>query len=97
MGNARRALLALTLVLFLFWTIVPTRAGQGAAGQLSVSTDYELFGTSELHGGGHVTWSLTGARAAEFRMRIIHLFDEYPRVPRGFPFANAATKVSGAA
>jgi len=95
MGNARRALLALTLVLFLFWTVVPTRVGQGAAGQLSVSTDYELFGTSELHGGGHVTWSLTGARAAEFRMRIVHLFDEYPTIPRGFPFANAATKGNG--
>jgi hypothetical protein len=95
MGNARRALLALTLALFLFWTVVPTRAGQGAAGQLSVSTDYELFGTSELHGGGHVTWSLTGARAAEFRMRIVHLFDEYPTIPRGFPFANAPTKGNG--
>jgi hypothetical protein len=95
MGNARHALFALTLVLILFWTVVPTTVGQGASGLYSVSTDYELFGTSDLHGGGHVTWSLTGARASEFRMRILHLFDEYPAIPRGFPFANAATKANG--
>jgi hypothetical protein len=95
MGNARRALLALTLVLFLFWTVLPTTGGQGAAGLFTVSTDYELFGTSDLHGGGHVTWSLTGARASEFRMKILRLFDEYPAIPRGFPFPNAPTKANG--
>jgi hypothetical protein len=95
MGNARRALIALALVVFLFWTVAPATVGQGAAGLFTVSTDYELFGTSELHGGGHVTWSLTGTRASEFRMRILHLFDEYPAIPRGFPFANAATKANG--
>ncbi len=95
MGNARHALFALTLVLILFWIVVPTTVGQGAAGLYNVSTDYELFGTSDLHGGGHVTWSLTGARASEFRMRILHLFDEYPAIPRGFPFPNAPTKANG--
>ncbi|HWM49865.1 MAG TPA: DUF835 domain-containing protein [Thermoplasmata archaeon] len=95
MGNARHALFALTLVLILFWIVVPTTVGQGAAGLYNVSTDYELFGTADLHGGGHVTWSLTGARASELRMRILHLFDEYPAIPRGFPFPNAPTKANG--
>jgi hypothetical protein len=95
MGNARHALFVLTLVLILFWIVVPTTVGQGAEGLYNVSTDYELFGTSDLHGGGHVTWSLTGARASEFRMRILHLFDEYPAIPRGFPFPDAPTKANG--
>src|SRR6266566_9601630 len=90
MGSARPTLFALVLVLLLFWSVLPPTVGQGSTGHLVVSTDYELFGTSDLRGGGHVTWTLTGAKAAEFRAKLIHMFDEYDVIPRGFPESGAA-------
>src|SRR3989441_8323508 len=89
MGSARPALFALVLVLLLFWSVLPPTVGQGSAGHLVVSTDYELFGTSDLRGGGHVTWTLTGDKATDLRMKILHMFDEYATIPRGFTFAFA--------
>jgi hypothetical protein len=81
----RNASLAVILFLLLMWALLPIVVqSQGPVGHLVVSTDYELFGTSDLRGGGHVTWTLTGARAAELRSRILRLFDTYPTVPRGF-------------
>jgi len=91
MGASRPASLALVLFLLLLWGFLPPVVGQGPEGHLVVATDYELFGTSDLRGGGHVTWTLTGAKAAELRGRIIHLFDEYPAIPRGFTFPGAGT------
>src|SRR5207249_1203467 len=49
MGSARPALFALVLVLLLFWSVLPPTVGQGSTGHLVVSTDYELFGTSDLY------------------------------------------------
>jgi len=94
MGSARPALFAVVLVLLLFWSVLPPTVGQGSSGHLVVSTDYELFGTSDLRGGGHVTWTWTGAKAADLRMKILHLFDEYPTIPRGFTFASAPTNAN---
>src|SRR5881392_4030025 len=88
MGSARPALLALIVVLMVFWSVVPATQGQSATGNLVVSTDYELFGTYDLRGGGHVTWTWTGPRAADFRMKVLHLFDEYITIPRGFRYAD---------
>lgn len=78
-------------LLLLLWGSLPPVVGQGPEGHLVVATDYELFGTSDLRGGGHVTWTLTGAKAAELRTKIIHLFDGYPAIPRGFTFPGAGT------
>src|SRR2546430_13153054 len=89
MGSARPTLFALVLVLLLFWSVLPPTVGQGSAGHLVVSTDYELFGPSDLRGGGHVTWTLTGDKATDLRMKILHMFDEYATIPRGFAFAFA--------
>src|SRR3989442_2641276 len=89
MGSARPALFTFTLVLLLFWSVLPPTVGQGSAGHLVVSTDYELFGLSDLHGGGHVTWTLTGDKATDLRMKVLHMFDEYATIPRGFTFAFA--------
>src|SRR3972149_5744245 len=91
MGAKRTAPLALVLFLLLFWGILPAVVGQGPEGHLVVATDYELFGTSDLRGGGHVTWTLTGAKAADFRAKILDLFDGYPSIPRGFRFNGTAT------
>ena len=94
MGSARPALFALVLVLLLFWSVLPPTVGQGSAGHLVVSTDYELFGTSDLRGGGHVTWTLTGDKATDLRMKILHMFDEYPTIPHGFTFEGALTNAN---
>ena len=91
MGAARPARLALLTVFLVFWTVVLPSVGQNPDGHLAIATDYELFGTSDLRGGGHVTWTLTGAKAADLRAKILHLFDEYFLVPRGFVFGSATT------
>ncbi len=91
MGSVRPGGLALVASLLLFWTLLPPAIGQGAAGHMVVSSDYELFGLSEPTGGGHVTWTLTEGKAVELRNKILHMFDEYPQIPRGFTYGGAAT------
>ncbi len=91
MGSLRPAVLALLASLLVFWSLFTPALGQNPAGHMVVATDYELFGTSELSGGGHVTWTLTGAKAADLRGKILHMFDEYPSIPRGFPFEGELT------
>ncbi len=95
MRSARPAVLALVAFSLLFWSFYTPVVGQNSAGRLAVSTDYELFGTSSLTGGGHVTWTLTGSKSADLRAKILHLFDEYGRIPRGFPFAGTLTPANG--
>ena len=91
MGPARSAALAVVLSLLLFWTVATPLLAQGPAGRLSIASDVELFGTGPLMGGGHITWTLSGEEARELRGKILHLFDEYAQVPRGFAYAGAAT------
>jgi uncharacterized protein DUF835 len=92
MRARRNASLAFVLFLLMFWAVLPVLVqAQGSDGQLTVSTDYELFGTSDLRGGGHVTWTLTGEKATDLRMKILHLFDTYPTIPRGFPSEGMST------
>jgi len=70
---------------------LPRAAGQGPGDVLAVSVDYELFGVSQLAGGGHVTWALAGEPAREIRAKIVGLYDEYVQIPRGFLFSGAPT------
>src|SRR2546430_14859718 len=95
MGSARPAVLAVVTFLPVFWSVFTPAGGQNPAGHLVVTTDYELFGTSDLNGGGHVTWTLTGAKATDLRAKILHSFDEYGQIPRGFYFEGAATSANG--
>jgi len=83
-------ILTLTATLVL-WNVTGPGTAQGIPGMLHILTDYELIGTSELNGGGHVTWTLTGEEAEELRAKVVGLFDEYPQMPRGFTFGNATT------
>ncbi len=95
MGSARPAVLGVVTFLLVFWSVFTPAVGQNPAGHIVVTTDYELFGTSDLNGGGHVTWTLTGAKATDLRAKILHLFDEYGQIPRGFSFEGAATSANG--
>src|SRR5207244_8200407 len=83
------------LPILIFWSVFTPAIGQNPAGHMVVTTDYELFGTSDLNGGGHVTWTLTGAKAAELRAKIVDMFDTYGQIPRGFPFAGTARAANG--
>ncbi len=89
MRSPRTPALAVLVGLLVFWSFVSPALAQGSG--LEVSADYELFGLSVLNGGGHVTWTLTGDTARALRADIVHLFDEYPQIPRGFLFHGYAT------
>ncbi len=89
MRSPKPAFLAACLALLVFWAVVAPALGQGS--EMTVSSDYELFGANQLNGGGHVTWTLTGGAAQQLRADIVHLFDEYPAIPRGFTFGGVTT------
>ena len=89
MRSPKAAFLAMALALLLFWAFAGPGMAQGSG--MVVSSDYELFGTGQLNGGGHVTWTLTGDVAARLRADIVDMFDGYTVVPRGFLFGGTAT------
>src|SRR2546428_13283230 len=89
MGSLRPALLAVVAGLLVLWTLFPPAVGQNPSGHMVVTTDYELFGRSDLNGGGHVTWTLTGGKAAGLRVGILHMFVEYQANPTRFLFTHA--------
>ena len=89
MRSPKPAVLAVLLAVLLFWSLVPPAGAQ--SGTLTVSSDYELFGTTSLNGGGHVTWTLTGDVARQLRTDLVRLFDEYPKIPRDFVFGGDPT------
>ena len=95
MRSRRPAFLALLAGLLVFGAAFPIGTAQGPDGHLLVQTDYELIGTSELTGGGHVTWTLSGDRARELRAKVVGLFDEYVIIPPGFTFGLSATGLVG--
>ncbi len=86
----QRALLTLVLLTFLAPPVPPV-AAQGPGGALAIHTDAELLGVPQLRGGGHITWTLTGATAVDLRRKVLMMFDEYSSVPAGFPWAGVAT------
>lgn len=89
MRSPKPAVLAVAVGLLLFWSLVAPAQGQGSG--MIVSSDYELFGATQLNGGGHVSWRLHGDTARLLRADILHLFDEYPQIPRGFLFGGDPT------
>ena len=89
MRSRRAVLLAVFLALLSFWGAVSADRSQ-PSGSLTVAADYELFGSSELTGGGHITWTLTGSAAQALRAKILDLFDGYTQLPRGFSNAGLA-------
>ena len=89
MRSPKTAALAASLALLVFWSLVGPGLAQG--GGMTVNSDYELFGGTQLNGGGHVTWTLTGDAARQLRTDIVDLFDQYTQIPRGFVFGGEAT------
>jgi preprotein translocase subunit SecD len=48
--------------------IIPQNAdAQTSQNTVSIKTDYQMLGLSELHGGGHLTYELRGTAARDLR------------------------------
>ncbi len=89
MRSPKPAVLTAALALLVFWALVSPALAQGSG--MTVSSDYELFGATDLNGGGHVTWTLEGAAAQRLRADIVDLYDEYSQIPQGFLFGGQLT------
>ncbi|GEM_PF-4465030 len=64
-------LLAGLLIQTAMWFVV-----EGAGNGTSISkTDIEMIGATELHGGGHVEWHITGEQAQKLREKAILAYD----------------------
>jgi hypothetical protein len=88
--RSRTRVLACVTACLLLWQLIPDGRAQGS-GELLVQTDFELIGTSELNGGGHVTYVLTGDEAQDLRRKIVSMFDTYAQIPVGFPLEGSST------
>src|SRR3972149_556488 len=84
LGRRGRALLLALLTISSMVSLLDRAGAQGAG--LKVSSDLELLGVGGLDGGGHVTWTLTGAAAQSLRQKIQMMFDGYDPIPRGFAY-----------
>ena len=93
MRSPKPAFLTAALALLVFWALVSPALAQGSG--MTVSSDYELFGATDLNGGGHVTWTLAGDAARTLRADIVHLYDEYSQIPAGFTFLPPGQATSG--
>src|SRR3990172_1315538 len=89
LGRRGRALLLALLTILSMVSLLDRVGAQGAG--LKVSSDLELLGVGGLDGGGHVTWTLTGAAAQSLRQKIQRMFDGYDPIPRGFAYAYNGT------
>lgn len=68
------------LILFLGLSVPSAQAYIGSnGGTTTLKTDIEMMSGIPVHGGGHVTWKVSGAAARELRAAIILNYD----VPRG--------------
>jgi hypothetical protein len=55
--------------------LAPTGSAQADASYVQVATDYQLLGAQDLHGGGHVTYTLEGAAAQDLRQKVLARYD----------------------
>jgi ribosomal protein S27E len=85
---------AMLFFAFLMASVVlqATLASAQTSGIVRVDSDIEMFGVSDLSGGGHFTVTLTGDLAIQLRQRILMVYDENEQVPPGFPFEFQATQ-----
>ncbi|UCF07642.1 MAG: hypothetical protein JSW28_08350 [Thermoplasmata archaeon] len=81
-GALKIGFIALILLLFLFCLVSPSTA-QGEigrnGGKIAIKTDIEMMSGVPVHGGGHVTWKVTGGAARELRAAILTHYD----IPHG--------------
>ena len=75
MKHTQRILMALVLLLLTLPMILPFTGGAVVENQIQAKTDIEILGGTQLHGGGHITWIITGKEATTLRQKILEHFD----------------------
>ena len=76
MRRSSALVLAIAMAVILSVPFVPMNAeAQMATDMVTITTDYELLGFSDLHGGGHLTYELTGQAAGDLRRAVLDRYD----------------------
>ena len=76
MKRSSALVLAIAMAVILSIPFVPSSSeAQMTTDMVSISTDYELLGFSDLHGGGHRTYELTGQAAGDLRRAVLSTYD----------------------
>ena len=76
MKRSSALVLAIAMAVILSIPFVPSSSeAQMTTDMVSISTDYELLGFSDLHGGGHLTYELTGQAAGDLRRAVLSTYD----------------------
>ncbi|MEW5936491.1 MAG: DUF835 domain-containing protein [Candidatus Thermoplasmatota archaeon] len=76
---------AVALALLLLTPVLPSMSVRAQEDFVKVVTDYEMLGLQELHGGGHLTYTLEGSAARDLRRRVLAAYDGSvtPFLPNG--------------
>ncbi len=69
-------LVAIAVAALICIPIIPQNAdAQSSQNTVSIKTDYQMLGLSELHGGGHLTYELRGTAARDLRRAVLAAYD----------------------
>ena len=69
-------ILAIAMAVVLTVPFIPMNSeAQMNTDMVTITTDYELLGFSDLHGGGHLTYELTGQAAGDLRRAVLGHYD----------------------
>ncbi|MFH0815196.1 MAG: DUF835 domain-containing protein [Methanobacteriota archaeon] len=70
-----KGLLALAIASVFIVNLAPAGSAQADQSYVKVSTDYQLLGAQDLHGGGHLTYTLEGVAAQDLRQKVLDVYD----------------------
>ncbi len=73
--RALTLLLTAAIALTFMFSVAPLSAAQVDSSYVKVTTDYELLGAQDLHGGGHITYTLEGDAARDLRQKVLARYD----------------------
>ncbi len=75
MKHIQRTLAVLVLLALTIPVLLPAINGAIVENQIQAKTDIEILGGTQLHGGGHITWAITGSEADTLRQKVLDNFD----------------------
>ncbi len=75
MRHIQRILAVLVLLTLTTPVLLPAINGAIVENQIQAKTDIEILGGTQLHGGGHITWAITGSEADTLRQKVLDNFD----------------------
>jgi len=78
----KRLLSVLVIVILMIFALFPLFLGKAQnQGSITINGDTEMIGINEIGGGGHITWTLTGDEARDFRRYLLQMFDDRNGIP----------------